>query len=86
MVSIDARFPIDFNFRFQWDVLYRKKKPEGYDDPSEAGNIRYARENMGNYFLKSALDYVVPLEQRLTVLRALDRITKIRLAVIELSY
>ena len=47
------------------------------------GNIRYARENMGNYFLKTASDYVVPAEQRLTVLRALDRITKLRLAVIE---
>jgi len=46
------------------------------------GNIRYARENMGNYFLKSASDYVVPVEQRLTVLRALDRIMKLRLAVI----
>jgi hypothetical protein len=38
---------------------------------------------MGNYFLKTAPDYVVPAEQRLTVLRALDRIMKLRLAVIE---
>jgi len=37
---------------------------------------------MGNYFLKSASDYVVPADQRLTVLRALDRIMKLRLAVI----
>lgn len=37
---------------------------------------------MGNYFLKTASDYVVPVEQRLTVLRGLDRITKLRLAVI----
>jgi hypothetical protein len=36
---------------------------------------------MGNYFLKTAPDYVVPPEQRLTVLRALDRIMKLRLAV-----
>jgi hypothetical protein len=46
------------------------------------GNIRYARENMGNYFLKTASDYVVPSDQRLTVVRALDRIMKIRSAVI----
>ena len=38
---------------------------------------------MGNYFLKTAPDYVVPVDQRLTVLRALDRIMKIRSAVIE---
>ncbi len=50
------------------------------------GNIRYARENMGNYFLKTASDYVVPVEQRLTVLRALDRIMKLRLAVIEFFF
>lgn len=66
---------------FQWATLYQKKKPEGYDDPSEVENIRYAKENMGNYFLKTASDYVVPQEQRLTVLRGLDRLTKIRYAV-----
>jgi hypothetical protein len=37
---------------------------------------------MGNYFLKTASDYVVPSDQRLTVVRALDRIMKIRSAVI----
>ena len=58
-----------------------RKVPEGYDDPTEVGNIRYAKDNMGNYFLKSAADYVVPVEQRLTVLRALDRILKMRYAV-----
>jgi hypothetical protein len=63
--------------------LYQKKKPTGFDDPVEVENIRYARENMGNYFLKTASDYVVPVEQRLTVLRALDRIIKLRLAVIK---
>lgn len=36
---------------------------------------------MGNYFLKSASDYVVPIDQRLTVLRALDRIKDLLLAV-----
>ncbi|CAF4618885.1 unnamed protein product [Rotaria sp. Silwood1] len=66
----------------EWAVLYQKKKPEGYDDPAEVGNIRYAKDNMGNYFLKTASDYVVPVEQRLTVLRALDRIMKIRFVVI----
>ncbi|CAM4893268.1 unnamed protein product [Rotaria socialis] len=62
----------------EWAILYQKKKPEGFDDPTEVDSIRYARENMGNYFLKSAADFVVPLEQRLTVLRALDRIMKLR--------
>lgn len=71
-------FPL---FDFQWNALYQRKVPEGYDDPVELENIRYAREHMGNYFLKSASDYVVPLEQRLTVLRALDRIVKLRYAV-----
>lgn len=61
--------------------MYQKKKPEGYDDPTEVANIRYARENMGNYSLKTAADFVVPAEQRLTVLRGLDRIVKLRYAV-----
>ncbi|UJR37290.1 hypothetical protein I4U23_029999 [Adineta vaga] len=64
----------------EWGILYNKKKPEGYDDPTEVESIRFARENMGNYFLKTAPDYVVPADQRLTVLRALERIMKIRLA------
>ncbi|CAF0758116.1 unnamed protein product [Rotaria sordida] len=64
----------------EWTALYQKKKPEGYADPVEVENIRYAKDNMGNYFLKSASDYVVPVEQRLTVLRALDRIMKLRFA------
>ncbi|CAF5064995.1 unnamed protein product, partial [Rotaria socialis] len=36
----------------EWAILYQKKKPEGFDDPTEVDSIRYARENMGNYFLK----------------------------------
>ncbi|CAF1167075.1 unnamed protein product, partial [Adineta ricciae] len=64
----------------EWAALYSKKKPEGYDDPAEVESIRFARENMGNYFLKTAPDYVVPTDQRLTVLRAVERITNIRLA------
>ncbi|CAF3878718.1 unnamed protein product [Adineta steineri] len=64
----------------EWTELYSRKKPDGYDDPAEVDNIRYAKEHMGNYFLKTASNYVVPIDQRLTVLRALDRIMKIRYA------
>lgn len=48
----------------QWDELYRNKPDEDYQDPKDVAAIKEARENMGDYKLKTAKDYVVPESQR----------------------
>ncbi|XP_068733143.1 cilia- and flagella-associated protein 44-like isoform X1 [Montipora capricornis] len=48
----------------EWDELYRNKPDEDYQDPKDVAAIKEARENMGDYKLKTAKDYVVPESQR----------------------
>lgn len=48
----------------EWNELYRNKPDEGYQDPKDVAAIKEARENMGDYKLKTAKDYVVPESQR----------------------
>lgn len=43
----------------------QKKPDEKSDDPEDAEAYRKARENMGDYKLKTAKDYVVPKAQRI---------------------
>lgn len=52
------------NFLLQWDELYRNKPDEDYQDPKDVAAIKEAQENMGDYKLKTAKDYVVPERQR----------------------
>ncbi|XP_067037270.1 cilia- and flagella-associated protein 44-like isoform X2 [Acropora muricata] len=48
----------------EWDELYRNKPDEDYQDPKDVAAIKEAQENMGDYKLKTAKDYVVPERQR----------------------
>ena len=68
-------------FVFQWDELYRNKPDEGYQDPKDVAAIKEARENMGDYKLKTAKDYVVPEslrvnaeKKRIQLLNLLDQV------------
>ncbi len=46
---------------------HEKKRPdENSDDPEDARAYKQARENMGDYKLKTATDYVVPKGQQVT--------------------
>ncbi len=46
---------------------HEKKRPdENSDDPEDARAYRQARDNMGDYKLKTATDYVVPKGQQVT--------------------
>lgn len=65
----------------EWDELYRGRPDEGYEDPKDLAAIKEARENMGDYKLKTAKDYVVPESQRVNaekkriqLLKLLDQI------------
>ena len=48
----------------QWDNLFKSKPDENYQDPSDVGAIKEAKDNIGDYKLKTAEDYVVPEGQR----------------------
>ena len=47
--------------------MHEKKRPdEKSEDPVDAREFKHARDNMGDYKLKTAKDYVVPKAQRIT--------------------
>ena len=50
----------------QWEELYGSKPDNKGEDPEEARLLELARENLGDYKLKTASDYVVPEHQRTT--------------------
>ena len=61
--------------------MYRNKPDEGYQDPKDVAAIKEARENMGDYKLKTAKDYVVPEslrvnaeKKRIQLLNLLDQV------------
>ncbi|XP_031554688.1 cilia- and flagella-associated protein 44-like isoform X2 [Actinia tenebrosa] len=77
----EARRIKRMNRQAQWDELNRNKPDENYEDPKDKAAIKEAKENMGDYKLKTAKDYVVPESQRvnaekkrLQLLKLLDQI------------
>ncbi|KAM9320405.1 cilia- and flagella-associated protein 44 [Gastrophryne carolinensis] len=53
----------------EWDELYKTRPSEDYEDPQDILAIKNARENMGDYKLKTANDYTVPEHQRMNAER-----------------
>ena len=51
-------------FVLQWDELHRSKPDLNYEDPMDLAAIKEAQENMGDFKLKSAKDYIVPEKER----------------------
>ena len=50
------------------------KPDDNYEDPSDLSDIKSARENMSDYKLKSASDYVVPDHLRMNAEKAKARL------------
>ncbi|XP_028405556.1 cilia- and flagella-associated protein 44-like [Dendronephthya gigantea] len=48
----------------EWDALYSSKPDDNYQDPKDVNAIKEAKDNIGDYKLKTADDYVVPEDQR----------------------
>ena len=63
---------------FQWEDLDKNRPSEDYEDPELVDAIRYAQENMGDFKLKTAKDYVVPEDQRLTANRKREELILLR--------
>ncbi|XP_056415931.1 cilia- and flagella-associated protein 44 isoform X2 [Hyla sarda] len=49
----------------EWDELYKTKPSEDYEDPADILAIKNAKENMGDFKLKTAKDYTVPEHLRI---------------------
>ncbi|KAM3935997.1 cilia- and flagella-associated protein 44 [Leptodactylus fuscus] len=53
----------------EWDDLYKTKPSEDYEDPEDVLAIKNAKENMGDFKLKTAKDYTVPEHLRINAER-----------------
>ncbi|XP_069800651.1 cilia- and flagella-associated protein 44 isoform X2 [Dendropsophus ebraccatus] len=53
----------------EWDELYKTKPSEDYEDPADLLAIKNAKENMGDFKLKTAKDYTVPEHLRINAER-----------------
>ena len=62
----------------EWEKLYASRLPDDHEDADDVANIKFAEENIGDFKLKSGLDFVVPEEQRMNVYKAVERLMKIK--------
>ncbi|OCT93590.1 cilia- and flagella-associated protein 44 [Xenopus laevis] len=53
----------------EWEELYKKKPSEDYEDPEDVMAIKHAKENMGDFNLKTSEDYTVPEHLRINAER-----------------
>ncbi|KAL8598401.1 hypothetical protein ACOMHN_032678 [Nucella lapillus] len=72
--------------RAMWEDLYGSKPDDNYEDPSDVEAIREAKDNMGNYKLKTAKDYVVPDHLRMNVEKARGRLLVLKDQIHEYKY
>ncbi|KAK3770719.1 hypothetical protein RRG08_037905 [Elysia crispata] len=72
--------------RALWEELYSRKPDDDYEDPQDVAAIKEAQENMGDYKLKTAADYVVPDHLRMNVDKARGRLLSIKDMIHEYKY
>nr|KAG5708675.1 hypothetical protein BaRGS_034892 [Batillaria attramentaria] len=72
--------------RAMWEELYSSKPDDNYEDPADVLAIREAKENMGDYKLKTARDYVVPDHLRMNVEKARGRLLILKDQIHEYKY
>ncbi|XP_065931883.1 cilia- and flagella-associated protein 44 isoform X1 [Magallana gigas] len=72
--------------RAQWEELYNTKPDDDYEDPADVAAIKEAKDNMGDYKLKTAKDYVVPDHLRMNVEKARGRLLILKDLIHEHKY
>ncbi|KAL4229263.1 hypothetical protein ACF0H5_012303 [Mactra antiquata] len=72
--------------RAQWEELYATKPDDDYEDPADISAIKEAKDNMGDYKLKTANDYVVPDHLRMNVDKARGRLLVLKHLIHENKY
>ncbi|KAK3107710.1 hypothetical protein FSP39_020546 [Pinctada imbricata] len=70
----------------QWAELYDTKPDDDYEDPADVAAIKEAKDNMGDYKLKTAKDYVVPDHLRMNVEKARGRLLVLKDLIHEYKY
>ncbi|XP_021372219.1 cilia- and flagella-associated protein 44-like isoform X2 [Mizuhopecten yessoensis] len=70
----------------QWSDLYNTKPDDDYEDPADVSAIKEAKDNMGDYKLKTAQDYVVPDHLRMNVEKARGRLLILKDIIHEQKY
>ena len=70
----------------QWEELYSGKPDDKKEDPEEARLLEKAKENLGDYKLKTASDYVVPEDQRVTTKSKRKQLVMLRAHVCSTLY
>ncbi|XP_053372820.1 cilia- and flagella-associated protein 44-like [Mercenaria mercenaria] len=70
----------------QWEELYETKPDDDYEDPADISAIKEAKDNMGDYKLKTANDYVVPDHLRMNVDKARGRLLVLKDLIHENKY
>ncbi|XP_069115004.1 cilia- and flagella-associated protein 44-like isoform X2 [Argopecten irradians] len=70
----------------QWSDLYNTKPDDDYEDPADVAAIKEAKDNMGDYKLKTAQDYVVPDHLRMNVEKARGRLLVLKDIIHEQKY
>ncbi len=62
----------------EWKMLLGSKLPDDYENPVDLASIKFAKENLGDFKLKSSKDFFVPEEQRMNVYKAVERLMQIK--------
>nr|DBA34597.1 TPA: hypothetical protein GDO54_002143 [Pyxicephalus adspersus] len=69
--------------RKEWDQLYKTKPSEDYEDPQDVLAIKNAKENMGDFKLKTAEDYTVPEHLRINAEQKRSELTMLESIIYE---
>ncbi|CAH8858209.1 unnamed protein product [Trichobilharzia szidati] len=73
----NERLPERIRLPTSWEELQAMKPPDDYEDPKDVEAIRLAQEQMGDYKLKSATNYVIPESMKLNTFGAKYRLLSI---------
>lgn len=65
----------------QWNDLYSKKPTQGVSPKEDEAVLNRARCGIGDYKLKSSLDYKVPIHLRETTVRKFQELLETRMRV-----
>ncbi|CAD5123356.1 DgyrCDS11713 [Dimorphilus gyrociliatus] len=71
--------------KLEWEELFKNKPSDDWEDPEDVAAIKYAKENMGDYKLKSSQSYIVPPHLRMTALKAKGRLLVLKQLMYDLK-
>ncbi|XP_053161847.1 cilia- and flagella-associated protein 44 isoform X2 [Hemicordylus capensis] len=67
----------------EWDELLKSKPNDDYEDPQDVENIKEAKENMGDFKLKTATNYKIPEHMRINADKKSYQLASLEVAIHE---